>query len=104
MAGDGEHRPYGDELADPSGGKVTAGALVEAVEPIVEPHHSDQPRPAPRLPYAVRIRERRGERLLDVDVLAVLERGDRRLGVQPARQAEDQRIGVGVAGRVPMVL
>ena len=64
------------------------------MESIVESHHGGEHRGSCRGNHAPCIGDRRRERLLDVYVLAALERGDRHIGMECRRQRDDDSVHV----------
>src|SRR2546422_839879 len=87
-----EHGPCRYQRAEPPRVQLTLRLAVERVEAIVEPHHPDHVCVLPGLQDTPGVVQRRGERLLQIDVLAVPQRGEGRLGVERVRQADDDRV------------
>jgi hypothetical protein len=70
----------------------TLRLAIERVEAVVEPHHPDHVGALPGFQHLPGVVQRRGERFLQIDVLALPQRGECRLGVERVREADDDRI------------
>jgi hypothetical protein len=87
----------GDEAADRAGAEMQTRRLEQRVRAIVEARHPDAARAPPRVEHAPRVGQRRGDRLLEVEVLSAIEHRHGEIGVRCGRRGDDDRVHVGIA-------
>ena len=90
-----EDRTHRDDVSDRSVAYRRAHPLVQRVESVVEPHDSDATARTPALDETLGVPERRGNRLLEVEMLASGQRVDPDGSVEGRRERNDDGIDVG---------